>query len=169
MKVSQSKIEYFQRAGFLPSEARELAHTSRAGINASYFQAMVRSRRGLLMNAIRYDWTPTRYRREIYQRYVDKGFMKQGEPWNKNNVWKMLRLYQDQVPPSEPEYESPWTKKAKRGRVRKKKQKRVTRGQALKQWIADLTNKIDRTTSSSRRAQLIQQRERLQAQLASLE
>lgn len=157
MAGRDTKRAYLQRAGFIPSEARELSHTSKAGIYAPYFQRMIRSRRALWLNAQRLRWSDYRYRQKVREDYEDKGILGRDERWDKNLVWALLRWWQEQYPPAD-EYESPWQKRLARKRGVKKRRKKVTRADMLKQRIADIDRRLPRVKSEVRKRKMLEQR-----------
>lgn len=157
MASRDTKKAYLSRAGFLPAERNELSHTSKAGMYAPYFQRMVRSRRALWLNAQRLHWSDYHYRQRVREDYEDKGILGKGERWNKNMVWALLRWWQEQYPP-EDEYTSPWQKRKAVRRSVKKKRKKVTRADMLRQRIADIDRRLPRVKSEVRKQKMLDNR-----------
>ncbi len=171
MAYRKRRYEYFRNAGFLPKEAQEFAHITKAGLRSAYVRKMVAARRGLLWNAKRYGWSATRYREEITQMYKDRGAYGHMDKVGRiyPDPWKYLRWYEETYPPVEPEYQSPWRKKIVRHQTKREEKKRITRKQMVKQWLADLDLRIARTQSENYRKQLETQREEYKALLSKLE
>lgn len=170
MASRAGRAVYLTRAGFLPAEVRKFAiNTSREGMKAPYFQAMVRSRRALFRNAQRYDWSITRYKEEIKRLYIIRDAIRTDALGRRiADPWKMLRFFQEKFPAPD-EYESPWRKRTQKRRKAKRQQKRTTRRAMLAQWIGDLERTISRTKSEKRRQQLESQKRGLEAQLSRLQ
>lgn len=155
--------------GFLPAEARTLAHTSRRGLNAPYMKRFLNSRRALKLNADRYGWTDEQYRDAIKKQYGERGALKQDILGRiKIDVWKMVRFYEERAPIGE-KYESPWRKKIQTRGKTKREMKSATRRQLITDWIAQLNRTLKRDDLTDfRRTQMTGQRDRLQKQLDGL-
>lgn len=166
----EGRSQFLIRAGFLRGEARELSHTSRAGLHAPYFQGMINARRSLKLNAIRWGWSEERYRQTIKQLYQDRGAIRY-DAWGRayGDYWKMLRWYEDRSPIPKDEYTSPWRKKIERKSTAKRQIKRTTRRSMLVQWIKELDDKIAKAQNEFRKKKLTEQRDRLQRQLEQME
>lgn len=167
--MRERRYNFLVKNGFLPVEARDLSRTSRAGMRAPYFQAMIRSRRSLFNNALRYGWTERQYRDYIRELYTSRGFVRPDKLGRyRPDVWSMLREYEERAHRRGEEYESPWKKRARRKSTRKQEAKRTTRKEALQSWIKQLDKSIERTASESRKAQLRNQRDNLKRMLDSM-
>lgn len=169
MAGRENRYNYLIQAGFLKAEARELSHTSKAGMKAPYFRAFINSRRSLKLNAIRYGWAVDKYRQAVKQLYVDKGAIKR-DAWGRvyADPFKLLRWYEDRSPIPKDEYTSPWRKKIEIKSGTKRKINTVTRRAMLVQWIKEVNENIAKTTSEFRRKQLTEQRDRMQKRLDSM-
>jgi hypothetical protein len=156
--------------GFLPSEAMQLSHVSKAGTRAPYFQRMINSRRSLYLNAKRYGWTQTEYRDAIKRQYSERGAFKQDVLGRiRADVWQLLRWYEDKTPDQE-RYESPWRKRTTKRSGQRKTQKSLSRRQMYTDWIRHLTLQInDPNTSEKQRDRLKSQRNNFQQYLDKLQ
>ena len=157
----QRHYDYLIGKGFFPQEAMRLSRTSRSGMAAPYFQAMIRSRKRTLDNAKKYDWSQSQFQDHIQQQYR-KLNIALDDPFK---IWKLLRYYEERARQRGQEHDSPWEK-----RIRSKKGKRIeakhtSRKSVLENWIFQLDNKIDKTKSDYRREQLVNQRDNLQREL----
>lgn len=169
MAYRQGTYNWLKRAGFLPYEARELAQTSKAGIHAPYFLRMVQTRRGLYLNALRYEWSNDHYRTVIKQQYLDRDAIDiDAIGRSRINVWKLLRWYEEHTQIPE-EYESPWRKKGKRNRATKRQVKQTTRRAMLEDWIKQVDANIKKTENERYKARLLQQKATLEEQLRRLQ
>lgn len=153
---------------FFPSEARELSHTSREGMQTSYFKRMINSRRALLRNAEKYDWSLTRYKQEIDNLYSDRSAYKQDSIGRfRRDVWKMLRWYEESY--RKPEYESPWRKKQRAKSEDKRTKRRTSRRQMMTDVIAEIDKYLAKPDLSEyRRGQFEAQKEHLERLLREL-
>ena len=164
----ETRYNSLRRAGFLDSEAKALSHISRNGMQAPYVQRMVQSRRGLLWNARRYNWSDTRYRNAIRQLYIDKGALKKDKLGRvKIDAWQLLRWYQDRTPQPEA-YESPWVTRARKRSGTRRTIKTTSRRQMLRSWLDGLTRSIESTNNPARKAKLQSQYENVRRQLRDL-
>lgn len=164
----QTRFEYFRRAGFFPTEARELSHISRTGMSAPYVVRLVASRRTLLQNARRYGWSATRYHDEVRAIYESANAFKYdalGRGYV--DVWKLLREYEDRIPERE-RYESPWRKRLHVRSSTKKQQKYTTRKRYLQNWIDQLERTIERTPPGQKQEGHKRQLRNLREQLRRL-
>ena len=157
-----TRTNYLTRAGFLPSEARQLARTSRRGMQAPYFRAMINSRKGLLWNAKMKGWTNEQYRNAIKQQYIDRNCIKFDAIGRRVvDVWAILRKFEARTPIPD-EYTSPWRKTAETKGNKRRALKRTTRQQHYRDWITQLKQRLEWANSPATK-------ERLQKQIANLE
>jgi len=164
-QMRKTRYDYLKRQGFLHAEALELSRTSRGGMNAPYFQQMIRSRRAVLQNAKRNNWTQDEYYNHIRKQYSKSGFVKPDKLGRyRPDVWSLLRRYQEARYGKGDEYQSPWKKRTvspRTGRTAKKPTKKFDKSSMYRSWIKQLTDKIDRLPDNNRRRQLEKQRDNL--------
>lgn len=170
MKVKRTyRYNYWIRAGFLPSEAREFSHISRAGMGASYVKALLNSRRALQLNAIRWGWSKNRYADAVRQLYVDRGLLKPDKIGRKrDNIWALLRQYEDRTPDKE-KYDSPWRKRMQTKSEVKRTKKIVSRKQQYKDTIEVLKGLIERAGPGEFRDRKQKELDLYRAELKKLE
>lgn len=163
------------RRGFMPEEAREMQYISSEGLKAPYIQAMIRWRISLHANAIRYNWSPEKYRKRIAEHYEQKGVRGRGwfesyAHYFKDTFYRYFKAWQQTPPPKdladrEPEWtpgKSPHKKKRVKAKIPKAKN---TRLQSLNQKIADVKAKMVRAINRGDQ----RTRRRLEKQLNDLD
>jgi hypothetical protein len=171
MKVKrQSRYNYWIRAGFLPSEAREFSNISREGLlKAAYVKRLLNSRRALQLNAIRYGWSKTRYADAVRQIYVNRGLLKPDSIGRKrDNIWALLRQYEDQTPDKE-KYDSPWRRQMHTKSEVKRTKKVISRKQQYKDTIEVLKGIIERASPGEFRDRKQKELDLYRAELKKLE
>ena len=162
-------IGYGRLPLFFPSEARELAHTTREGMGTRYFRRMVNSRRALLRNAEQYDWSLTRYKQEVDNLYSDRNAYRPDAIGRlRKDVWKMLRWYEESYRMPD-EYESPWRKKIRVKSADKRIKKQTSRRQMMMDLVADIDKRLDNPQMGGwQRGQLEAQKQHLARLLREL-
>lgn len=136
----QERYEYLLSQGFLKNEAKQLSKTSDAGMQASYFQTLIRSRRALQAHAKKEEWTDKQYRKHIRQQYIGKGYYKTDIKNRKiNDVWKLLRSYEDESRQKGQKYSSPWKQK---GHISVRKPRKGTPARARQDRIQLLESRL---------------------------
>jgi len=168
--MRSKKIAYLMRQGFFYPEAVELSRTSRAGMKATYFRFMIRSRRRTLDNSKKNNWGDKRYRDFIKQKYIDIGALKPDSLGRMRvDVWAMLRAFEEKARMREDEYESPWRRKGRRKTAKKKQTKRITRKDMIRSFIKKINRQMDRTRDPDKQDELLGKRQKYQRMLDGME
>ena len=106
------RYDYLIGKGFLPFEAAQFSKTSEKGMQAPYFQSMIRSRQSQRAYATKQKWDYTKYKKYIHQQYKDKKQTKTDKIGRKHaDPWKLLRSWENKMRAQGKAYVSPWKQK----------------------------------------------------------
>jgi len=147
--VVRTRTSTWERKGFTPEEARWLSEISRAGSEAPYIQALMRSRHSLIAHKVRYGWSTEKYRQMVAKKYEQLGIAPfRGGSYSqylKKHFYDMLTAYKDRTP-YEPEWKTP-RKKRYGVRVKGEPKVQTSRRKMIVNKIAELNNKINKAVA----------------------